>query len=73
MVMSSEEITNYQQSDNYNKVILLRKIEYSALWITENDGNRSQMSFYFHSYNLSRDLSLEKMQAFLIEKTQVFL
>ena len=52
MVMSSEDITNYQQSDNYNKVILEKFTEYSALWITDNDGNRSQMSFWRY-YQLS--------------------
>ena len=72
MVMSSEDITNYQRSDNYNKVILEEFTEYSALWITVNDGNRSQMSFYFYNYNLAGDLSFWEDAGILIVKTQVF-
>ena len=43
--MNSEDITNYQQSDNYNKVNLWNFVEYSALWTSPNDGNRSQNEF----------------------------
>ena len=47
----SEDIINFQQSDNYNKVIL-REIftDYSALWITRGDENGSQMSFHDWAY-----------------------